>query len=42
MSLWFHNKDTETEVWFPCPYYILAVPETEVMEKLYSYVQSDY
>lgn len=42
MNPWFHNNDMEAKVWFPRPYYILAVPETKVMEKLYSYVQSDY
>lgn len=42
MSIWFYNEDIETEVLFPSPYYISAVPETKVMEKLYFYVQSDY
>lgn len=40
--MWFHTDDLEPEVLFPSPYYVLAVPKTKVMEKLYSYVQSDY
>lgn len=42
MNLWFHNDNIKTEVLLPGPYYILAVTETKVMEKLHLYVESDY